>query len=80
MKTANLTYKQEGPHISQGEWEDYVHAQDRMNAIEDMTEKEAEPFADEWIKHRHTIFGFWEIYDMESLKQRYAESLNRSDL
>ena len=80
MPPDNLPYKKEGPYISQREWEDYVQAQDRMSVIEDMTEKEAEPFMEQWSNYRNVIFKFWETYDMESLKQRYAESLLRKDL
>lgn len=71
-------YLQE-PQISQRDWEYYVEAQDRLNDIEAMTEKEAEPFMSEWSRHRNTIFGFWELYDHEDLKQRYTESLTRRD-
>ena len=71
--------QQTGPYITQREWEDFVEAQDRLSAIEGMTDKQSEPFMIEWTRHRRTIFKFYGMYDREELDLRYKESLNRRD-
>lgn len=67
------------PQITQGEWEEYVAAQDQMCKIEAMTNEEAQAFVKEYAKYSTTVANYWARYGRDDLMQRYTESLTIAD-